>query len=89
MPKPWKPTLRQQRVLLALLSGAPNLYGLTLCRVSQTGSKTVYPLLARMESCGWVTNVPPGPLAESPARHCYTLTPEGRKAALGFLKLED
>ena len=86
--KPWKPSRRQQRVLLVLLSGASNLYGLTLMRASQTGSYTVYPLLDRLEDSKCVT----GEYREQPggkSRRVYALTPEGRKAALGFLKLED
>lgn len=86
--KPWEPNRRQRRVLLALLV-ADNLHGLTIMRLSQTGSRTVYPLLARLESNGWVKNVPPGPLAEPPARHRYTLTDEGVKAVTLLLRLED
>ena len=85
--KPWEPSRRERRVLLALLSGA-NLHGLTIMRLSQTGSRTVYPLLARLESRGWVTEE----FREKPgekARKVYTLTRQGRKVALGFLRLED
>jgi DNA-binding MarR family transcriptional regulator len=88
--KPWEPSRRERRVLLALLADAHGcfLYGSTLIRVSQTGSGTVYPVLARMESRGWVLSESRDQLTGQP-RKCYSLTPEGRKAALGFLKLED
>ena len=88
MPKPWKPSRRQQRVLLVLLSGASNLYGYQLWRTSQVRSGTVYRVLDHLEDRGWVT----GEFREQAAgkaRRFYTLTPEGRKAALLLLRLED
>lgn len=46
---------RRRRILLALLTGAPNLSGYPLGRVAQCRSGTVYPFLAHLENAGWVT----------------------------------
>jgi DNA-binding PadR family transcriptional regulator len=87
--KPWKPSRRERRVLLALLSGASNLSGYPLSRVAQARSGTVYAVLDRLEACGWVAGEFRESRGEPKARRFYTLTPEGRKAAMLFLKLED
>jgi DNA-binding PadR family transcriptional regulator len=86
--KPWEPSRRERRVLLALTSGASNLYGNTVIRASQVGSGTVGKVLARLEANGWVTGEFHTQV-DGTSRRCYALTPEGRKAALGFLRLED
>jgi PadR family transcriptional regulator, regulatory protein PadR len=88
MAKPWKPGRRQRRVLLVLLSGAPNLSGYPIGRAAQAGSFTVYPVLDRLEDCGWVTGEWGPGKPGSGRRRFYKLTPEGRKAVLLLLGLE-
>jgi DNA-binding PadR family transcriptional regulator len=88
MPKPWEPSRRERRVLLALTSGASNLYGLTIIRASQTGSGTVGEVLARLEANRWVAGEYHTQV-DGTSRRCYALTPEGRKATMLLLRLED
>lgn len=88
MPEKWEPNRRERRVLLALASGASNLYGNTIIRASQTGSGTVGTVLARLESNLWVS----GEFrtqADGTSRRVYELTGEGREAVLSILRLED
>jgi PadR family transcriptional regulator, regulatory protein PadR len=89
MPETWKPSRRERRVLLALLSGASNLSGYPLSRTAQVAGGHVYVILARLERQGWVTGEWETGKPEGERRRFYALTPEGRKVALLFLKLED
>lgn len=85
-----KDTRRIRRVLTVLLTGAPNLSGIVICRCAGIGSGTVHPALARLEWAGWVDSawqegVPPG----QPRRRFYHLTPRGRYGAMQLLGLEE
>lgn len=71
-----------RRVMLALLA-ADGLSGYPLCRLAQTGSGTVYPVLARLERLGWVNRKQD----ETTGRAFYTLTPHGRTGARRLLGL--
>lgn len=79
-PKPWNPSRKDRRVLLALLSGATNLGAITVSRAAQVGAGYVHVSLARLESFGWVTREWTD---YSPDRRClYSLTPMGRERAM-------
>jgi DNA-binding PadR family transcriptional regulator len=86
--RPWKPTRRDRRVLLVLLTGAGNLSGYPISRAAQVGSGQVYVSLARLEREGWVDSDwgdgPPGR-----RRRYYRLTPTGRVRALASLGLAE
>jgi DNA-binding PadR family transcriptional regulator len=71
-----------RRVMLALLA-ADGLSGYPLDRLAQTGSGTVYPVLARLERLGWVDR------EQDPAsgRAFYTLTGKGRSGVTLLLGL--
>jgi DNA-binding PadR family transcriptional regulator len=88
MAKPWKPSRRERRVLLVLLSGASNLSGYPAGRAAQVSSWTVYRVFDRLEARGWAAGEWGPGQPGSGRRRFYSLTPEGREAALGFLKLE-
>lgn len=79
---------RRRRILLALLTGAANLGGFTICQAAQCGSGTVYPFLAHLERAGWVTSEweSPEPVGR-PRRRFYRLTAEGRAGTLMMLGL--
>jgi PadR family transcriptional regulator len=84
-----RPTRRMKRVLLVLLTGAPELSGYPICRAAATGPGSVYPELTRLERAGWVASEwekgrPPGQ-----RRRFYRLTPYGRRAAFRVLGLID
>jgi DNA-binding PadR family transcriptional regulator len=84
--KPWKPRRRDRRVLLVLLTGAPNLSGYVICRAAGLASGTVHPCLARLESMGWADSEwRPGP---EPRRRVYRLTKRGRYHGMLALGLE-
>jgi PadR family transcriptional regulator, regulatory protein PadR len=83
-------TKRLKRVLLVLLTGAPDLSGYVICRAAGMGSGSIYPELARLERAGWVDSYRevPDPAGRSPRRF-YRLTPEGRAAAFPLLGLTE
>jgi DNA-binding PadR family transcriptional regulator len=85
---PWKPSRRERRVLLALLSGAPNLSGYPLSRTAQVSSFTVYRVLDRLEDRYWVIGEWEAGKPKEERRRFYALTPVGRTAVLRLLKLE-
>lgn len=89
MSKTWKPNRKDRRVLLALLTDAPNLSGYPLSKVAQVGSGAVYISLARLERQGWVTSDWETRSDELPRRRLYRLTGTGRKQAMAALKLEE
>ncbi len=80
-------TRRNRRVLVVLLTGASNLSGYPVSRLSGVGG--VYVVLARLERAGWADSawqegVPPG----QDRRRFYHLTPRGRYGAAQLLRLE-
>lgn len=86
-------TTQTRQVLDALLehaSTAKELYGLQIVRSTGLAPGTIYPILARLESHGWVTvRTEPGGTAQAegrPARRYYTLTTEGRARAAHSLQ---
>lgn len=87
--RPWKPSRRDRRVLLALLSGAGNLSGYPISRTAQVRAGTLYPLLARLEKRGWVTSEWEVRTDGRLPRRFYSLTSEGRRCALALLGLEE
>jgi PadR family transcriptional regulator, regulatory protein PadR len=78
-----------RRVLLVLLSGAPELGGYTIARAAMTGYGRVYGILARLERLGWAESdrESPEPL-NRPRRRFYRLTGDGRLQALAALGLK-
>lgn len=86
---PFRPSRRNRRILLALLSGAGNLSGYPISRAAQAGSGAVYLLLAKLERAGWVASEW-GPVFndEGMRRRFYRLTPYGRVQAFRLLGLE-
>jgi PadR family transcriptional regulator len=83
-----KSTRRMKRVLLVLLTGAPELSGYPICRAAGVGPGSVYPELARLEYAGWVTSDWGGPVYPNGGRRrFYRLTPYGRRAAYRLLGL--
>jgi DNA-binding PadR family transcriptional regulator len=87
-PRPWEPSRRERRVLLALLSGASNLSGYPVARAAQVGYGKVYVILARLEREGWADS-DWGPETGHGRRRFYRLTGTGRRHALAMLGLED
>lgn len=86
-----RPTRKMRRVLLVLLTGAPELSGYPICRAAATGPGSVYPELSRLEHAGWVAaEWEPGPARPNGGRRrFYRLTAYGRHAAYGVLGLTD
>lgn len=82
-------TRRNRRVLLVLLSGAPDLSGYPICRAAGVPSGTAYYVLWRLEDAGWVTSEW-GPVFTDDGlrRRFYRLTPTGRTGAYALLGLE-
>jgi PadR family transcriptional regulator PadR len=70
-------------VLEALLAATPDspAWGLSICQDADLGSGTVYPILERLLSRGWIRSWPEeGSHPGRPARRYYELTGEGRAA---------
>ena len=85
MPAAPRTTIPTQLVLRELLTDPTReVYGLELGRAAGLASGTVHPILARLESLGWVTSrwedVDPR-AASRPARRYYRLTDDGAQAA--------
>jgi PadR family transcriptional regulator, regulatory protein PadR len=79
-------TLQVQIVLLEMLSDPQaSRYGLELCAATGLPSGTIYPILARLEQCGWVESNwedPAEHVAEGrPRRRYYQLTRDGAECA--------
>jgi DNA-binding PadR family transcriptional regulator len=87
--KPWKPSRRERRVLLALLSGASSLSGYPLGRVAQVTSGRVYITLAKLERLGWVDSEWQAGPHVGERRRFYHLTANGRRRVMDLLGLED
>ncbi len=88
MPSPPKLriTLTTLLTLRVLLDGDPGreMYGLEICKASKLPSGTVHPILARLESAGWLVSTwetLDRHEAGRPPRRYYRLTDEGRAAA--------
>ena len=82
--------MSHRRVMLALLTDLPRLSGYPLSRLAQTGSGTVYPVLARLEKLGWVEGEweYPNPLPDGQGqRRFYRLTPAGKAGVLRLFGL--
>lgn len=81
-----KPT---SRVLTFLLdAGDGRAYGLELINSANVGAGTLYPMLSRLESIGWLESTweEIDPSAEGrPPRRYYTLTAQGRIEAAAAL----
>lgn len=73
----------QRLVLRALLRCPRELYGLELVAVTEVPRGTLYPLLRRFESAGWVTRRDEDrpPSGSRAARTYYVLTPAGTALA--------
>ena len=78
-----------RRVMLVLLSGAPQLSGYPISRAAMVGAGNVYIILRRMENLGWVASDwdPDPPPGMEGRRRFYELTAEGRRRVLEVLGL--
>lgn len=84
-------TLPTQAVLRALLEKpADELYGLQICAMAELPSGTIHPILARLESAGWLESrweqVDPSEQGR-PRRRYYRLGPDGAERARTALAL--
>lgn len=81
--EPVRVTLQVLRVLDALLQESPaGRYGYELTAVTGVASGTLYPILARLESAGWLASEwEASPEHGKPPRRYYRLTGEGASAA--------
>lgn len=79
-------TRPMRRVLLALLTDATNLTGLTIAQLTGLSSGQVYVCLDQLDLAGWITgtweNTPPS------RRRFYQLTQPGREHAYNLLGLD-
>jgi len=83
-------TLTTLRILQALLAGDPSqeVYGLELRKATGLAAGTVYPILSRLESHGWVASrweVLDTHEGGRPPRRYYRLTTAGRESAQSAL----
>ncbi|WP_188194686.1 PadR family transcriptional regulator [Nonomuraea sp. SYSU D8015] len=71
------------QVLQAAASRGESTYGLEICRETQLGSGTVYPILTKFERLGLVRTYweDDSTEARGPRRRMYELTAEGAKEA--------
>ncbi|WP_067465233.1 PadR family transcriptional regulator [Actinomadura macra] len=79
-------TLQTQMVLRqALLEPAREWYGLEMVQATGLPSGTVYPIITRLEECGWIASRWEDAAEHEdtgrPRRRYYELTPEGTQAA--------
>lgn len=85
MPTGPRMTPQTQAVLRALLiKPADEVYGLRLCALAELPSGTIHPILARLESAGWLDSrwedVDPSEQGR-PRRRYYRLNPDGAERA--------
>lgn len=75
-------------VLEILLGGRDDLYGLKIAKEAGRPTGSVFPILARLEGCGWVTSEweAGDPSARGPRRRFYRLSPDGAELAVNLLK---
>lgn len=66
-------------VLEVLLQDSDDLYGLKIAKAAGRPTGSVFPILARLEDCGWVTSEweAGDPAARGPRRRFYRLSPDG------------
>jgi DNA-binding PadR family transcriptional regulator len=66
-------------VLDVLLHDGDDLYGLKIAKAAGRPTGSVFPILARLEDCGWVTSEweAGDPAARGPRRRFYRLSPDG------------
>lgn len=70
-------------VLVELLASAEPIWGLRIIKETQRHPGTIYPILERLEAQGWATSTwEEAGDRSGPRRRFYSLTPEGRVAAL-------
>jgi PadR family transcriptional regulator, regulatory protein PadR len=79
--KPIRLTKATRAVLDILMVADPDNppWGFRLCEEADVGSGSVYPMLERLEECGWIRGFPeePQPAGRS-ARRYYEMTDMGR-----------
>jgi PadR family transcriptional regulator, regulatory protein PadR len=75
-------------VLEILLDGGDDLYGLKIAKATGRPTGSVFPILARLEGCGWVTSEweTSDPSARGPRRRFYRLSPDGAELAVDLLR---
>jgi DNA-binding PadR family transcriptional regulator len=82
---------RQAEAVLAAFLGEPSAsrFGLEVSRASGLASGTIYPILARFESAGWLESewetIDPS-IAGRPPRRLYRLTADGESAGRRYLE---
>ncbi|MGH3405187.1 MAG: PadR family transcriptional regulator [Streptosporangiaceae bacterium] len=66
-------------VLEVLLHESEDLYGLKIAKAAGRPTGSVFPILAKLEDCGWVTSEweDGDPAARGPRRRFYQLSPDG------------
>jgi PadR family transcriptional regulator, regulatory protein PadR len=66
-------------VLEVLLHGVGDLYGLKIAKAAGRPTGSVFPILAKLEGCGWVTSEweTGDPATRGPRRRFYQLSPDG------------
>ena len=66
-------------VLEVLLLESGDLYGLKIAKAAGRPTGSVFPILAKLEDCGWVTSEweAGDPAARGPRRRFYQLSPDG------------
>ena len=66
-------------VLEVLLQNSDDLYGLKIAKAARRPTGSVFPILARLEDCRWVTSEweAGDPAARGPRRRFYRLSPDG------------
>lgn len=83
-------TIPTQAVLGALLTADGEVYGLQIVRASGLAAGTIYPILQRLLSAGWVVaRWEPREQAQAehrPPRRYYELSPQGRARATNALQ---
>jgi PadR family transcriptional regulator PadR len=60
-------------------------YGYALRRQARVESGTLYPVLRRMRTAGWIADDGYEFLPDRPVRRCFRVTQEGRRALLDIL----
>lgn len=79
MVPPFRVTDATLDVLDVLLRGDTELYGLKIARTAGRPTGSVFPILARLEGCGWVSSEweAGDPSDRGPRRRFYELSPDG------------
>ncbi|MGV9693763.1 PadR family transcriptional regulator [Streptomyces sp. NPDC003444] len=85
-PRLTKPTIAVLEILLAAQDNNPP-WGLSICHDADLGPGTVYPILDRLKTRGWVaTRTEEEPHPGRPPRMYYRLTGAGRSEATAALE---